>query len=163
VCSSDLINWSGKKIKVNRKKSMTFKSGDELESWRLVDGYRIAVKNQLLHIDVEHDANYFKKVEVSDLNVKATKNSVLKLKYKTIDNQPLTLGYQISSANNWGEFSSILLPSINGEIQEITIPLASDVSMWEDKYEKMKADSFYKRVMKFVQSEDLNDLFPNRI
>jgi len=32
-----------------------------------------------------------------------------------------------------------------------------------DKYEKMKADSFYKRVMKFVQSEDLNDLFPNRI
>ena len=32
-----------------------------------------------------------------------------------------------------------------------------------DKYEKMKADSFYKRVMKFVQSEDLNDLFPNCI
>ena len=32
-----------------------------------------------------------------------------------------------------------------------------------DKYGKMKADSFYKRVMKFVQSEDLNDLFPNRI
>ena len=32
-----------------------------------------------------------------------------------------------------------------------------------DKYEKMKADSFYKRVMKFVQSEDINDLFPNRI
>ena len=30
-----------------------------------------------------------------------------------------------------------------------------------DKYEKMKADSFYKRVMKFVQSEDINDLFPN--
>ena len=32
-----------------------------------------------------------------------------------------------------------------------------------DKYGKMKADSFYKRVMKFVQSEDLNDLFPNCI
>ena len=30
-----------------------------------------------------------------------------------------------------------------------------------DKYGKMKADSFYKRVMKFVQTEDLNDLFPN--
>jgi hypothetical protein len=30
-----------------------------------------------------------------------------------------------------------------------------------DKYGKMKADSFYKRVMKFVQSEDINDLFPN--
>ena len=32
-----------------------------------------------------------------------------------------------------------------------------------DKYGKMRADSFYKRVMKFVQSEDLNDLFPNCI
>ena len=32
-----------------------------------------------------------------------------------------------------------------------------------DKYGKIKADSFYKRVMKFVQSEDLNDLFPNCI
>ena len=32
-----------------------------------------------------------------------------------------------------------------------------------DKYGKIRADSFYKRVMKFVQSEDLNDLFPNRI
>ena len=32
-----------------------------------------------------------------------------------------------------------------------------------DKYGKMKADSFYKKVMKFVQSEDLNDLFPNCI
>ena len=32
-----------------------------------------------------------------------------------------------------------------------------------DKYGKMRADSFYKRVMKFIQSEDLNDLFPNCI
>ena len=32
-----------------------------------------------------------------------------------------------------------------------------------DKHGKMKADSFYKKVMKFVQSEDLNDLFPNCI
>ena len=32
-----------------------------------------------------------------------------------------------------------------------------------DKYGKIKADSFYKRVMKYVQSEDLNDLFPNCI
>ncbi len=32
-----------------------------------------------------------------------------------------------------------------------------------DKHRKMRADSFYKRVMKFVQSEDLNDLFPNCI
>ena len=32
-----------------------------------------------------------------------------------------------------------------------------------DKYKKQRADSFYKRVMKFVQSEDLNDLFPNCI
>ena len=32
-----------------------------------------------------------------------------------------------------------------------------------DKYGKIKADSFYKRVMKFIQSEDLNDLFPNCI
>ena len=133
------VNWSNKKIKVNRKKTLTFKSDDELESWRLVGGYQLAVKNQLLHIDVEHDANYFKKMEVSDLNVKATNSSVLKLAYKTIDNQPLTLGYHISSADNWGELSSISLPSTNGEIKEITIPLASDVSKWEDKYEKMKA------------------------
>ena len=132
------VGWSNKKIKVNRKKTLTFKSDDELESWRLVGGYQLAVKNQLLHIDVEHDANYFKKMEVSDLNVKATNNSVLKLKYKTIDDQPLTLQYHISSADNWGELSSISLPSTNGEIQEITIPLASDVSKWEDKYEKMK-------------------------
>ena len=32
-----------------------------------------------------------------------------------------------------------------------------------DKHRKQRADSFYKRVMKFVQSEDLNDLFPNCI
>ena len=32
-----------------------------------------------------------------------------------------------------------------------------------DKYGKIRVDSFYKRVMKFVQSEDLNDLFPNCI
>jgi len=38
-----------------------------------------------------------------------------------------------------GELSSISLPSTNGEIQEITIPLASDISKWEDKFEKMKS------------------------
>ena len=132
------VNWSDKKITVNRKKTITFKSSEVTELWKLTEGYQLSVKNQLLYIDVEHDANYFRKIQVSNLNVKATKNSVLKLKYKTIDNQPLTLQYHISSRNNWGELSSISLPSTNGEIQEITIPLASDVSMWEDKFEKMK-------------------------
>ena len=132
------VNWSDKKITVNRKKTITFKSSEVTELWKLTEGYQLYVKNQLLYIDVEHDANYFRKIQVSNLNVKATKNSVLKLKYKTIDNQPLTLQYHISSRNNWGELSSISLPSTNGEIQEITIPLASDVSMWEDKFEKMK-------------------------
>jgi iduronate 2-sulfatase len=132
------VNWSDKKITVNRKKTITFKSSEVTELWKLTEGYQLSVKNQLLYIDVEHDANYFRKIQVSNLNVKATKNSVLKLKYKTIDNQPLTLQYHISSRDNWGELSSISLPSTNGEIQEITIPLASDVSMWEDKFEKMK-------------------------
>jgi len=77
-------------------------------------------------------------MQVSDLNVKVTNNSVLKLKYKTIDNRPLTFQYQISSRNNWGESSSIILPYTNGEIKEITIPLASDILMWEDEYEKME-------------------------
>lgn len=132
------VNWSDKKITVNRKKTITFKSSEVTELWKLTEGYQLYVKNQLLYIYVEHDANYFRKIQVSNLNIKATKNSVLKLKYKTIDNQPLTLQYHISSRNNWGELSSISLPSTNGEIQEITIPLASDVSMWEDKFEKMK-------------------------
>ncbi len=133
------INWSNKKITVNSKKTITFKSGKVTKLWKPTEGYKLSVKNQLLHIDVEHDANYWKKMQVSDLNVKATNNSVLKLAYKTIDNEPLTLAYHISSGDNWGELSSISLPSTNGEIQDITIQLSSDISKWEDKFEKMEA------------------------
>ncbi len=32
-----------------------------------------------------------------------------------------------------------------------------------DKYKKIRADNFYKRLIKFVQTEDLNDLLPNCI
>lgn len=133
------VKWSGKKITVIKKKSMTFESDDVTDLWKRVEGYKLSVKNQLLHIDVEHDAEYWKKLEVSDLNVKATNSSVLKLAYKTINNRPLTLAYHISSGDNWGELSSMSLPSTNGEIKEITIPLESDISMWEDKFEKMES------------------------
>ena len=133
------VKWSGKKIKVVKKKTMTFESDDVTDFWKSIEGYKLSVKNQLLHIDVEHDAEYWKKLEVSDLNVKATTSSVLKLAYKTIDNRPLTIAYHISSGDNWGELSSISLPSTNGEIKEITIPLESDISMWEDKFEKMES------------------------
>lgn len=133
------VKWSKTKNKFIKKKIMTFENTDVLDLWTRVEGYQLSVKDQLLHIDVEHDANYWKKIQVGDLNVKATNNLVLKLAYKTIDNQPLSVAYHISSGDNWGELSSTSLPSTNGEIQEITIPLASDISKWEDKFEKMKS------------------------
>ena len=32
-----------------------------------------------------------------------------------------------------------------------------------DKYRKQRADKFYKRLVNFVESENINDLFPHSI
>jgi hypothetical protein len=56
-----------------------------------------------------------------------------------VDNQPITLAYHIITNSNWSEISKIALPATGGEVQEITIPLSSDISKWESSYGKMKA------------------------
>ena len=135
--SVSYVNEKGRP-KPREKETLSFIKGDLSDKWKPEDGYQLSVKNELLYIDIEHTANYWRKVSINGLNVRAHKNSQLILNYMTRDNIPVSFAYIPVSNDNWLEWHTMDLPPTNGELKELRIDLSESMEKYENEYETME-------------------------
>ena len=131
------VNEKGR-AKPSEEETLSFTTGDLNDMWKQADGYQLSVKNELLYIDIEHPANYWQKVNIKDLNVRAHKNSQLILNYMTMDNTPISFHYIAVSNGNWVEWLKTELPATGGEIKELSVDLSEAMELYQKEYETME-------------------------
>ena len=131
------INEKGR-AKPTEEETLSFTTGDLNNKWKQEDGYQLSVKNELLYIDIEHPANYWQKVNIKDLNVRAHKNSQMILNYMTMDNTPISFNYIAVSNGNWVEWLKTELPVTGGEIKELSVDLSEAMELYQKEYETME-------------------------
>lgn len=131
------VNEKGR-AKPSEEETLSFTTGDLNDKWKQADGYQLSVKNELLYIDIEHPANYWQKVNIKDLNVRAHKNSQLILNYMTMDNTPISFHYIAVSNGNWVEWLETELPATGGKIKELSVDLSEAMELYQKEYEPME-------------------------
>jgi len=126
------------RAKPSEEETLSFTTGDLNDKWEQADGYQLSVKNELLYIDIEHPANYWQKVSIKGLNVRAHENSKLILNYKTLDSTPMTFGFIAISNGNWTKWLLTELPATNGKIIELSVDLSEAMEQYQKEYETME-------------------------
>jgi iduronate 2-sulfatase len=126
------------RAKPSEEETLSFTTGDLNDKWKQADGYQLSVKNELLYIDIEHPANYWQKVNIKGLNVRAHKDSQLILNYMTMDNTPISFHYIAVSNGNWVEWLKTELPATGGKIKELSVDLSEAMELYQKEYETME-------------------------